>query len=137
MVNLVETEIDGQVFKIQSGFSYVQQNEFMQILEKYIDLFKLKQLQGKETKNISMDDLRGVLKDDVGILTFNYELSKYLLLNIVKEPVITNAELADPDNPNSDNYYMLGVELAKLAMPFIGRMMNLKKTLSKSQVLNK
>lgn len=128
MVKLLQTNIGGKVFKFQAGFSYVQQNEFLRILERFICFKKLRAFK-KDVKKVSLEDISTVLKDDVSLLDFNYEMSRYLLLNIVDDPEITDEDLEDPDNPDNENYYLLGIELAKSAMPYLGRLMNLKKTL--------
>ena len=97
-----------------------------------MDLQKVQELQEKY-KDISIDKQTGnmflpALKEDKTTTELNMELSIYLLKNVVHEPKITDVMLNDPDDPNSENYFVLGQELARLAINNIGKASVIKKT---------
>ena len=132
-MKLMDIEIeDGSIFKVQENMSFIQRNKITSILESYMDLQKVQELQEKY-KDTPPDELTGnmflpALKEDKTATELNMELSIYLLKNVVHEPKITDVMLNDPDDPNSENYFVLGQELARLAINNIGKASVIKKT---------
>jgi len=126
-----ELELDDDVFfEIQKGISFNQQSKFQELIEEYIDLVKLKELQGKmeEPRELTMREIAKVLKDGAKLTSFNTELTKFCLFNFVVKPEITEAVLDDPDDSNALNYAVLGTELVKTALTLIAEQSLLKKT---------
>lgn len=130
MVQTIKLDVDSLKCEVQKGFSFVQQQEIMNIIEEYIDLSKLRQLQEKLEPNevMNLDHASQVIREGKKLMEFNFELSKYCLLNFMVKPKITEADLKDPDNPDSDNYAVLGLELSELALAHISKKALLKKT---------
>ena len=129
-MKLIDVDIDGTVFKVQEGFSYVQQQEIMDIIEEYIDLSKLRQIQSElqPDEDLNLEHASKMLREGKKLMKFNFELSKYCLITFVKEPELTNEHLNDPDDPNADNYSVLGLKLSELALAHISKKALLKKT---------
>lgn len=129
-------DVDGAIFKVQKNMSFMQRNKVTGILESYMDLKKVVELQ-EQLKDIPPEELKGemfisAIKEDKSITAMNTDLSTYLLKNVVHDPKITDEMLNDPDDPNTENYFVLGQELARLALDNINQMVNLKKTQIKS-----
>lgn len=112
MKKLIEVKMEGITFKVQENMSFKQQNEFLALIEEHFDV-KLKKL--KETSTMTK---------------VNSDLSTYLLLNIVKEPKITEEMLDDPDDPNADDYFVLGLKMGELGLKYMKKLMDLKRTRS-------
>lgn len=120
---------DGIIFKIQGGLSFIQQNEFMAKIEHHIDLEKAQQLIEKQkTTKLDLADYSYILKEGKTVSDLNLALCTYLLLNIVKEPKITREMLEDPEDPNTENFYVLGIRMAEIASEYVGKLISLKKT---------
>ena len=132
-MKLMDIEIeDGAIFKVQENLSFIQRNKVTSILEKFMDLQEIQKLQEKykdiPQENLSGDMFLTALKKDVTATELNMELSIYLLQNVVHDPIITDEMLNDPDDPNSENYFVLGQELGRLAINSIGKSSIIKKT---------
>jgi len=122
----IDIEIDeGVIFKIQEGLSFMQQHEIMDIIEEFINIPAMQKL---KKKVLNVNEVKKVLKKGKKITSFNFELTKYLLLNIVVDPKITKKLLEDPDDPNQTYYWILGSKLIESALIHIGQLMLLKKT---------
>ena len=134
-MKMVDVEIEeGLIFKVQENMSFMQRNKFTAILEKFLDLGKARELQEKykdqDLEKLNPNDFIEALKEGKTISDLNLELSIYLLTNLVQEPKITMEMLEDPDDPNAENYYVLGMEMLKIGMQSIGTQTKLKKTLN-------
>jgi len=135
-MDLIDVELDDNViFQVQKRMSFNQQNRLMECIEDFIDLAELQRKhdakQDTENKDLTMIDFKEVLKPKVKFTTFSFELTKFCLLNFVKKPKLTEAMLDDPDDPNTDNFSVLGAELVGIAFEIIGERTLLKKTLKK------
>ena len=126
-MKLMKIEIDDNViFMVQENMSFIQRNKITSILEKYMDLKEVQRLQN-EYKDIPPEKLTGdmfisALKREYTMTELMTELSTYLLKNVVHDPIITDEMLNDPDNPNNENFNVLGQELARLAIENIGKL---------------
>jgi hypothetical protein len=128
-MKLQDVNIDGQVFKVQEGMSFIQQNQFMELIEDFIDFSKADTIRDKiENETMTFGDLSNILKDGVKLTKFTAELATFCLMNFVRNPEITKETLNDPDDPNVENYAILGQKLVELSIKYIGKLALLKKT---------
>ncbi len=135
-MKLMDIEIeDDVIFKVQVNMSFMQRQKVTSLLETFMDLGEVQKLQ-EQYRDVPIEELKPenfitALKKDRTMSELMMELSSYLLMNVVHEPKITMEMLNDPDDINSENYFVIGKELARLAIENIGKMANLKKTLKK------
>lgn len=128
-MKLIDVNIDGQVFKVQEGMSFVQQNKLMELIEDFIDFTKLESIQNEvEDGTLTIEKFATVLQEGVKLTSFTFGLSEFCLCNFVKEPLITKEILNDPDAENIDDYVVLGSKLVELALTHISKRSLLKKT---------
>lgn len=132
-MDLIDVELDDNViFQVQKRMSFNQQNELMELIEDFIDLAELQVKHDAkkdiENKDLTMADFKEVLKPEVKFTTFSFKLTKFCLLTFVKTPKITEAMLDDPDDPNTDNFSVLGGEIVGIAFEIIAERALLKKT---------
>ena len=97
----------------------------MSLLETYTNFDKFQNTTEEERNKLKLSD---IIKKDVKYTTVVTELIKFVLINFVKEPVITQKDLEDPDNLLVDIYQLLGAKLIELTMIAIAKSQNTKKT---------
>jgi len=97
----------------------------MSLLETYTNFDKFQNTTEEERNKLKLSD---IIKKDVKYTTVVTELIKFVLINFVKEPVITQKDLEDPDNLLVDIYQLLGAKLIELTMIAIAKSQNIKKT---------
>jgi hypothetical protein len=124
-MKLQEVDVDGFKCKVQEGISFVQKQEFIQLLESFIEMDKFKDLSDKDKENMKIGD---ALKKGVSQSKMLFELTKFVLFNFVKEPTITIKNLEDPDDSNNLNYQVLANKLLELTMKAIAKTEVIKKT---------
>jgi len=126
----VQIEENGTIFKVQKRMSFIQQNEMMELLEDFIDLAQLQRVKDKKGEDVelTMVDFKEILNEGVKFSSFSFGLTKFCLMNFVREPEITEEKLADPDDPNSENFAILGAKMVEIAFEIIGERTLLKKT---------
>jgi len=124
-MKLQELNVDGFVCKVQEGISFVQKQEFIQLLESFLEMDKFQSLNDTDKQNLKLGD---ALKKGVSQSKMLFELTKFVLFTFVKEPVITAKNLEDPDDPNNANYQVLANTLIELTMKAITKAQELKKT---------